>query len=106
MTEYFLPLHDTAEDLFACKIPERKPSTTIIPPIGAPIEFTMLRFNPILASIIDAEKIVIVEIIAEINKVVNDIFDSNAIIEYPNNGIGINKMNSTAKNTPIAVDEL
>ena len=106
MTEYFLPLHDTAEDLFACKIPERKPSTTIIPPIGAPIEFTMFRFNPILASIIDAEKIVIVEIIAEINKVVNDIFDSNAITEYPNNGIGINKMNSTAKNTPIAVDEL
>ena len=106
MTEYFLPLHETAEDLFACKIPERKPSTTIIPPIGAPIEFTMLRFNPILASIIDAEKMVIVEMIAEINKVMNDIFDSNAITEYPNNGIGINKMNSTAKNTPIAVEEL
>ena len=106
MTEYFLPLHDTAEDLFACKMPERKPSTTIILPIGAPSEFIMFRFNPILDSINDAEKIVIVEIIAEISKVVNDRFDSNAIIEYPSNGIGINKMNNTAKNTPIAVEEL
>jgi len=106
LTEYFLPLHDTAEDLFACKIPERKPSTTIILPIGAPIEFTMFRFNPILDSINDAEKIVIVDIIAEINKVVNDRFNSKAIIEYPSNGIGINKMNSTAKNTPTAVEEL
>ena len=51
-------------------------------------------------------KIVIVEIIAEINYVVNDMFGSNAIIEYPNNGIGINKMISTAKNTPTAVEEL
>tara|TARA_B100000678_G_scaffold64574_1_gene52711 strand:+ start:400 stop:579 length:180 start_codon:yes stop_codon:yes gene_type:complete len=59
-----------------------------------------------LTSITDAEKIVIVEIIAEINKVVNDRFDSNAIIEYPSNGIGINKMNNTAKNTPIADEEL
>ena len=92
--------------MFACKIPERKPSTTIIPPIGAHNEFAMFRFNPILVSIIDAEKIVIVEIIAEINKVVNDRFDSNAIIEYPSNGIGINKMNNTAKNTPIADEEL
>ena len=55
---------------------------------------------------IDAEKIVIVEIIAEISKVVNDKLVSNAIIEYPSNGIGINKMNSTAKNTPIADEEL
>tara|TARA_Y100001935_G_C17223616_1_gene466596 strand:- start:8 stop:328 length:321 start_codon:yes stop_codon:yes gene_type:complete len=106
LIEYFLPLHDTAEDLFACKIPERKPSTTMIPPIGAPIEFAMFRFNPILVSIIDAEKIVTVEIIAEINNVMNDKFNSNAIIEYPNNGIGMNKMNNTAKNTPIAVEEL
>ena len=66
----------------------------------------MFRFNPILVSIKDAEKIVIVEIIAEISKVVNDRFGSKAIIEYPNNGIGINKMNSTAKNTPIADEEL
>ena len=92
--------------MFACKIPERKPSITTILPIGAHIEFTMFRFNPILVSIKDAEKIVIVEIIAEINKVVNDRLDSKAIIEYPNNGIGINKMKSTAKNTPIADEEL
>ena len=75
-------------------------------PIGAKIEFTILRFKPILVSITDAKKIVIVEIIAEISKVVNDRFDSNAIIEYPSNGIGINKMNNTAKNTPTAVEEL
>jgi hypothetical protein len=50
----------------------------------------------------DAEKIVIVEIIAEISKTVNDKPGSNAIIEYVSNGIGINKMNSTAKNTPTA----
>ena len=106
MTEYFLPLHDTAVDLFACKIPERKPSITIMLPIGAQIEFTMFRFNPILVSINDAEKIVIVEIIAAINKVVNDRLDSKAIIEYISNGIGINKMNSTAKNTPTAAEEL
>ena len=66
----------------------------------------MFRFNPILVSIKDAEKIVIVEIIAEISKVVNDRLDSKAITEYPNNGIGINKMKSTAKNTPIADEEL
>ena len=106
MTEYFLPLHDTAEDLFACNMPERKPSTTMMLPIGANIEFTVLSFSPIFASIVDAMKIVIVEIIAEINKIKNDRLDSNAIIEYPNNGIGINKMNSTAKNTPIADEEL
>ena len=62
----------------------------------------MLRFNPIFVSIIDAEKIVIVEIIAEISKVVNDKFGSKAITAYVSNGIGINKMNSTAKNTPTA----
>ena len=73
-----------------------------MPPIGAKIEFTMLRFNPILVSITDAEKIVIVEIIAEISKVVNDKLNSNAIAEYASNGIGINKMNNTAKNTPTA----
>ena len=106
MTEYFLPLHDTAEDLFACNMPERKPSTTMILPIGANIEFTVLSFSPIFVSIADAMKIVTVEIIAEINKIKNDRLDSNAIIEYPNNGIGINKMNSTAKNTPIADEEL
>ena len=87
-------------------MPERKPSITTILPIGAHIEFAMFRFNPILVSIKDAEKIVIVEIIAEINKVVKDRLDSKAITEYPNNGIGINKMNSTAKNTPIADEEL
>ena len=75
-------------------------------PIGAKIEFDTLRFNPIFVSMIDAEKIVIVEIIEEINKIVNDKFASNAIIEYPSSGIGINKMNSTAKNTPIADEEL
>ena len=106
MTEYFLPLHDTAEDLFACNMPERKPSTTMILPIGANIEFTVLSFSPIFVSITDAMKIVIVEIIAEINKIENDRLDSNAIIEYTNNGIGINKMNSTAKNTLIADEEL
>ena len=87
-------------------MPARKPSITTILPIGAHIEFIMFRFNPILVSIIDAEKIVIVEIIAEISKVVNDRLDSKAITEYPNNGIGINKMKSTAKNTPIADEEL
>ena len=65
----------------------------------------MLRFKPILVSITDAEKIVIVEIIAEISKVVNDKVNSNAIAEYASNGIGINKMNNTAKNTPMAVEE-
>ena len=87
-------------------MPARKPSITTILPIGAHIEFAMFRFNPILVSIKDAEKIVIVEIIAEISKVVNDRLDSIAITEYPNNGIGINKMKSTAKNTPIADEEL
>ena len=76
-----------------------------MPPIGAKIEFTILRFNPILVSITDAEKIVIVEIIAEISKVVNDKLNSNAIAEYASNGIGINKMNNTAKNTPTATEE-
>ena len=71
-------------------------------PIGAKTEFIMLRFKPILVSIIEAKKIVIVEIMAEINKVVNDKLGSNTIIEYMSNGIGINKMNSTAKNTPTA----
>ena len=46
-----------------------------------------------------------VEIIAEISKVVNDKLNSNAIAEYASNGIGINKMNNTAKNTPMAVEE-
>ena len=65
----------------------------------------MFRFNPILVSIKDAEKIVIVEIIAETSKVVNDKLNSNAITEYASNGIGINKMNNTAKNTPTADEE-
>ena len=86
-------------------MPERKPSITTILPIGAHIEFTMFSFNPILVSIKDAEKIVIVEIIAEISKVVNDKVNSNAIAEYASNGIGINKMNNTAKNAPMAVEE-
>ena len=92
--------------MFACKIPERNPKTTIILPTGAKIEFIILRFNPIFVSIIDAEKIVIVEIIEALNKVMNDRLGSKAIIEYPSNGIGINKMNNTAKNTPIADEEL
>ena len=74
-------------------------------PKGAKIEFTKLRFNPIFASIPDARKTVPVEIIAEINKVVNDKFESNAIIEYARKGMGINKMKRTAKNTPMAHDE-
>ena len=78
-TEYFLPLHENAVDLFACRIPERNPKTTIILPTGAKIEFIMLRFSPIFVSIIDAEKIVIVEITAEISKVVNDKLGSKAI---------------------------
>ena len=39
----------------------------------------LLRFNPIFASIIDAKKIILVEIIAEINKVMNDKLESNPI---------------------------
>ena len=35
MTEYFLPLQVTADDLFACSIPDRKPHVTIKLPIGA-----------------------------------------------------------------------
>ena len=106
MTEYFRPLHDTAVDLFACKIPARNPNTTIMLPIGAKIEFVMLKFNPIFVSIIDAEKIVIVEMIDALSNVMKDILESKAIIEYPSNGIGINKINNTAKNTPTADDEL
>ncbi len=91
--------------MLACKIPARNPNTTIILPSGAKTEFTKLRFNPIFASIPDARKIVPVEIIEEINNVVNDKLESNAIIEYVRKGIGINNMNKTAKNTPIAHDE-
>lgn len=54
----------------------------------------------------DAEKIVIVEIIEAANNAMNDRFGSKAIIEYPSTGIGINKMNNTAKNTPIADEVL
>ena len=92
--------------MFACKIPARNPSTTIILPIGAKIEFTILKFNPIFVSIIEAEKIVIVEMIEALSKVMNDMVGSKAIMEYPSNGIGINKINNTAKNTPIADEEL
>ena len=88
--------------MFAWSIPDRKPHVTIKPPIGANNACTEFRFKPILVSIIEAKKIVIVEIMAEINKVVNDKLGSNTIIEYISNGIGINKMNSTAKNTPTA----
>ena len=92
--------------MFACKIPARNPNTTIILPIGAKIEFDMLRFNPIFVSMIDAANTVIVEIIEALSKVMNDKLGSKAIIEYPSIGIGINKMNSTAKNTPTADEEL
>ena len=75
-------------------------------PIGAKIEFVKLRFNPIFVSIIDAEKMVIVEMIEALSNVMNDRLGSKAIIEYPSNGMGINRMNNTAKNTPIADEEL
>ena len=55
---------------------------------------------------IDAANTVIVEIIEALSKVMNDKLGSKAIIEYPNIGIGINKMNNTAKNTPTADEEL
>ena len=54
----------------------------------------------------DAEKTVIVEMTEALNRVMNDKLGSKAITEYPSNGIGINKMNKTAKNTPIADAEL
>ena len=92
-------------DLLACKIPARNPSTTTMLPSGAKIEFIKLRFNPIFASIPDARKTVLVESMAEINKVVIDKLESNAIIEYARKGMGINKMNKTAKNTPMAHEE-
>ena len=91
--------------MLACKIPARNPKTTIILPSGAKTEFTKLRFNPIFASIIDAKKTILVEIIAEINKVMNDKLESNPIVEYARKGIGINNMKRTAKNTPTAHDE-
>ena len=91
--------------MFACNIPARNPRTTIMLPRGAKIEFIRLRFNPIFASIADARKTVIVEIMAAINKVVNDKLESNAITEYARKGIGINNMKRTAKKTPIAHDE-
>ena len=75
-------------------------------PIGAKIEFDMLRFNPIFVSMIDAANSVIVEIIEALSKVMNDKLGWKAIIEYTRIGIGINKMNNTAKNTPIAEEEL
>ena len=58
--------------MFACNIPARNPNTTIILPIGAKIEFDMLRFNPIFVSMIDAANTVIVEIIEALSKVMND----------------------------------
>ena len=70
-------------------------------PNGAKIVFTKLRFNPIFASIADARKTVIVEIIDAINTVVNDKLESNAIIEYARKGMGIKKMKRTAKNNEI-----
>ena len=50
-------------------------------PIGAKIEFVMLRFNPIFVSMIDAANTVTVEIIEAPSKVMNDKLISNAIIE-------------------------
>ena len=73
MTEYFLPLQVTADDLFAWKIPERNPQLTIRPPIGANSEYTDFKFKPILVSISAAMKIVLVEKIAEINSGRNDV---------------------------------
>ena len=92
--------------MLACKIPARNPSTTIILPKGAKTEFLKLKSNPIFVSIIDAEKMVIVEMIEALTNVMNDRLGSKAIIEYTSNGIGINKMNNTAKNTPIADEAL
>ena len=63
----------TADDLFACNIPERKPQDTIKPPIGANSEYTDFRFKPILVSIRAAMKIVLTEKIAEINSGRNDV---------------------------------
>ena len=73
-------------------------------PSGAKIVLTKLRFKPIFASIADARKTVIVEITDATSNVVNDKLESNAIIEYARNGIGMNKINKTAKNTPTAHD--
>ena len=73
MTGYFLPLQVTADDLFACKIPDRKPHVTIKPPIGANRPNTEFRFNPILVSIKAAMKIVPVERIADINSGQNEV---------------------------------
>ena len=78
----------------------------MILPIGANIEFVKLKSNPIFVSIMEAEKIAPVEMIEAVNRVMNDRLGSKAIIEYISKGIGINKMNNTAKNTPIADDEL
>ena len=44
--------------------------------------------------------------IEALTNVMNDRLGSKAIIEYTSNGIGINKMNNTAKNTPIADEAL
>ena len=78
----------------------------MILPIGAKIEFDILRFNPIFVSITDAANTVIVEIIDAPSNVMNDKLGSKAITEYPSIGMGINKMNNTAKNTPTADEEL
>ena len=73
MTLYFRPLHETADDLFACNIPERNPKTTIKPPIGANSANTDFRLKPILVSINAAMQIVHVEKIAENNNGRNDV---------------------------------
>lgn len=73
LTLYFRPLHETADDLFACKIPERKPQTTIKPPIGANSANIDFKFNPILVSINAAMKIAPVEIIEENNSGRNEV---------------------------------
>ena len=67
LTLYFRPLHETADDLFACNIPDRNPQVTIKPPIGASNANTDFKFKPIFVSINAAMKIVLVEIIAENN---------------------------------------
>ncbi len=72
-TLYLRPLQETADDLFACSIPDRNPQVTIKPPIGANIPNTDFKFNPILVSINAAVKIVPVENIAEINNGRNEV---------------------------------
>ena len=90
--------------MFACRRPDRNPHVTIKPPIGANNAKTEFRFKPILVSINAAMKIVHVDKIEDISSGMKDILVSKNIMEYIKNGIGMNKMNKTAKNTPTAND--